>query len=166
MIPKIPIVLSLPQPAIDLWRAQQALTRHYANTGLKFTLDGRLVGDIAEAIALEHFELNLPAKRTKGVDALTASGDTVQIKASGLENSGPAFTPGIGFARYLLYFRINFSAGSAMVLYNGLEAPVRARLLPREWTGTKVVKLSALRALEHELGDADALPLKKQTGAK
>jgi hypothetical protein len=165
-MPKTPVVLSLPQPVLDLWRAQQALTRHYANTGLKFTLDGRLVGDIAEAIALEHFELSLPVKRTKGVDALTASGDTVQIKASGLENSGPAFTPGTGIASYLLFFRINFSAGSAMVLYNGLEAPVRARLLPREWTGTKVVSLPALLALEHELGDANALPLKKRTGAK
>lgn len=165
-MPEIPVVLSLPQPAIGLWRAQQALVMHYANTGLKFTLDGRLVGDIAEAVALEHFELSLPAKRTKGVDALTASGDTVQIKASGLENSGPAFTPGTGGARYLLFFRINFAAGSAMVLYNGLEAPVRARLLPREWTGTKVVNLSALRALQHELGDANALPLKRRTGVK
>lgn len=164
-MPKIPVVLSLPRPVIDLWRAQQALMRHYASTGLKFTLDGRLVGDIAEAIALEHFKLRLPAKRTKGVDALTASGDTVQIKASGLENSGPAFTPGTGIARYLLFFRINFSAGSAIVLYNGLEEPVRARLLPRDWTGTKVVNLSALRALQHELGDANALPLKKRTVA-
>lgn len=163
---KMPVVFSLPQPVIDLWCAQQALTKHYANTGLKFTLDGRLVGDIAEALALEHFELSLPAKRTKGVDALTASGDTVQIKASGLENSGPAFTPGTGIARYLLFFRIDFSSGSATVLYNGLEAPVRAQLLPREWTGTKVVNLSALRALGHKLGDANALPLKKRTGAK
>ncbi|MEW5770247.1 MAG: hypothetical protein AB1831_07760 [Pseudomonadota bacterium] len=165
-MPNIPVVLSLPPPVIDLWCAQQALAKHYANTGLNFTLDGRLVGDIAEALALEHFALSLPAKRTKGVDALTASGDTVQIKASGLENSGPAFTPGSGIARYLLFFRIDFSSGTATVLYNGLEEPVRARLLPREWTGTKVVNLSALRALQHELGDANALPLKMRTSAK
>jgi len=165
-MPKLPVVLSLPQPVTDLWCAQQALTKHYANTGLKFTFDGRLVGDIAEALALEHFELIRPAGRIKGVDALTASGDTVQIKASGLENSGPAFTPGTGIARYLLFIRIDFSSGSAAVLYNGLEEPVRERLLPREWTGTKVVNLSALLALEHELGDTNALPLKKRAGAK
>lgn len=162
----MPVVLPLPNPVIDLWRAQQALTKYYAVTGLKFTLDGRLVGDIAEALALEYFELSLPAKRTKGVDALTTSGDTVQIKASGLKNSGPAFTPGTGIARHLLFFRIDFSVGSATVLYNGLEEPVRARLLPREWTGTKVVNLSALLALAHELGDTNALPLKKKAGAK
>jgi hypothetical protein len=165
-MPKMPVVLSLPNPVIDLWFAQQALTKHYAHTGLKFTLDGRLVGDIAEAMALEHFGLSLPTKRTKGVDALTPSGQTVQIKASGLENSGPAFTPGTGIAHYLLFFRIDFSSGSAIVLYNGLEKPVRERLLPREWTGTKVVKLSELLALEHELGDTNALPLKKRVGAK
>ena len=164
--PQMPTVLSLPQPVIDLWRSQQALAKHYAHTGLKFTLDGRLVGDIAEALALEHFDLSLPAKRTKGVDALTTSGDSVQVKASGLKNAGPAFTPGTGNARYLLFFKFDFSAGSATVVYNGLEAPVRAQLLPKEWAGTQVVKLSALRALAHELGDANALPLNRQAGTK
>jgi hypothetical protein len=156
-----PIDIPLPKSVIDLWRSQQALAKHYAHTGLKFTLDGRLVGDIAEALALEHFELSLPPKRTKGVDALTAFGQSVQIKASGLERSGPAFTPGTGIARYLLFFQFNFSAGIATVIYNGFEEPVRAHLLPKEWVGTKVVNLAALRALAIELGSENALPLKK-----
>ena len=153
--------MSLPPPVIELWQSQQALAKHFSHTGLKFTLDGRLVGDIAEALALENFELTLPAKRTRGVDAITASGDSVQVKASGLQSAGPAFTPGTGIACYLLFFKFDFLAGTATVLYNGLEAPVRARLLPKEWTGTKVVNLAALRALSHELGDVNALPLKK-----
>ena len=166
-MPKTPLVLPLPKPVVDLGRAQQALRAHYADNGLKFTLDGRLVGDIAEALALEHFGLRIPAKRTKGVDALTVSGETVQIKATGLENSGPAFTPGTGVARYLLFFRIDFVSGVATLLYNGLEEPVRARLLPSTpWTGTKVVRLSGLRALQEELGDSDALPLKKGAGVR
>ena len=162
----MPVVLLLPQPVRDLWHAQQALAKHYVNTGLKFTLDGRLVGDIAEALALEHFGLRLPDKRTKGVDALTASGETVQVKASGLKDSGPAFTLGTGIARYLLFISIDFSSGRATVLYNGLEAPVRNKLLPSEWIGTKVVNLSALRALGLEFGDKNALPLKKRVGSK
>lgn len=161
-----PIDIPLPQPVTDLWHSQQALAKHYARTGLKFTLDGRLVGDIAEALALEHFQLCLPPKRTKGVDALTTSGHTVQIKASGLENSGPAFTPGTGRARYLLFFQFDFSAGKATVVYNGLEAPVRARLLPKEWTGTKVVNLAELRDLAKELGNENALPLKQLPSIK
>ena len=159
-------VLPLAKPVIEMWKAQQAVAKHYVRTGLKFTLDGRLVGDIAEAMALEHYALELPSKRTKGVDALTTSGDTVQVKASGLKSAGPAFTPGTGVARYLLFFVFDFAAGSATVAYNGLEEPVRAQLLPKSWTGTKVVNLSALRALAHQLGDANALPLKHQVNGE
>lgn len=158
--PQSPVILPLPPVVIELAKSWQELTRHYASTGLKFTLDGRLVGDIAEALALEYFELRVPHKRTKGVDALTQAGDSVQVKATGLKNAGPAFTPGTGVARYLLFFQIDFQAGSATVAYNGLEEPVRTQLLPRTWTGTKVVSLSGLRKLAQLSGDLHALPLK------
>ena len=58
--------LSMPSAVFNLWRAQQALADHYASTRLKFTLDGRLVGDTAEALALEHFGLTRPPRRMKG----------------------------------------------------------------------------------------------------
>ncbi|QMI49890.1 DUF6998 domain-containing protein [Burkholderia sp. MBR-1] len=151
-------VLRLPLLVRDLWNAQQALVQHYADTGLRFTFDGRLVGDIAEAVALEHFDLVVPKKRTPGVDALTRSGKTVQIKASGANKSGPAFTPGKGIADFLLFFHIDFSAGLASVVYNGPEAPVRA-LLPAQWTGTQSVRLTQVRALAAAVDPVDALPL-------
>ncbi|BAL23666.1 hypothetical protein [Azoarcus sp. KH32C] len=153
------VVLQLPEVVNQLWTAQQALAKHYAQTQLKFTLDGRLVGDIAEALAFEYFDLVPPRKRTGGVDALTKSGKTVQVKASGLCNSGPAFTPGKGFSEYLLFFQIDFRVGRAKVLYNGPEAPIRA-LLPAEWKGTKVVPLQALHALAMKVAYSDALPFK------
>lgn len=154
-----PVVVDLPAPVIEIWKAQQALAKHFEHTKLKFTLDGRLVGDIAEAMALEIFDLRLPKKRTRGVDALSKDGKrSVQIKASGQEGSGPAFTPGQGFADHLLFFKFDFLAGKATVEYNGPEAPVRQRLLPAEWTGTKVVKLKDLLALGKELAGAGALP--------
>ncbi len=156
-----PIVLPLPKAVIDLWKSQQKLAKHYEHTGLKFTLDGRIVGDIAEALALEHFDLKLPPQRTKGVDALTQAGKTVQIKASGLKNKGPAFTPGTGVAHYLIFFQFNFEASSATVFYNGLEEPVRRELLPKSWAGTKVVNLSKLGDLAQRLESSDALPLTK-----
>uniref|UniRef100_UPI003D18E37D DUF6998 domain-containing protein n=1 Tax=Pseudomonas viridiflava TaxID=33069 RepID=UPI003D18E37D len=84
------VVLPLPEVIADLWKAQQTLAAHYVSTGLKFTLDGRLVGDIAEALALEHFDLLIPEKRTGGVDALTRTGKTVQVKATGRTRSGPS----------------------------------------------------------------------------
>ncbi|EEF24762.1 conserved hypothetical protein [Ricinus communis] len=135
----------------------QALALHYASTGLKFTLDGRLVGDIAEALALDHFELVSPSKRTKGVDAFTTSGDTVQIKATGRPNAGPAFTRGQGFARYLLFFRIDFEAGKASIIYNGPEAAIRA-LLPTVWEGTYVINLAAVTAAASNVAKHEMLP--------
>lgn len=150
------MLINLPSVVRDLWCAQQAIAQHYASTGLKFTLDGRLVGDIAEALALHHFDLVAPEKRTKGVDALTRCGRTVQVKATGRENAGPAFTRGRGFAEYLLFFRIDFDAGTATVIYNGPEAPIRA-LLPSSWDGTYVVKLDAVTAAASTVADHEAL---------
>jgi hypothetical protein len=141
------LTLQLPNVVRVLWAAQQALAVHYADTGLKFTLDGRLVGDIAEALALQHFDLLPPEKRTGGVDALTKEGKSVQVKATGKEKSGPAFTPGKGFADYLLFFRIDFEANTASVVYNGPEAPIRALLSDGDWRGTKVLPLADVRAL-------------------
>jgi hypothetical protein len=154
------LVIKLPGVVRDLWKAEQALLRHYSGTGLKFTLDGRLVGDIAEALALEHFDLLLPEKRTGGVDALTRTGRTVQVKATGKEKSGPAFTPGEGFAEYLLFFRINFEANTACVAYNGPEAPIRALLPKGDWTGTKVIGLAGVVQLARKVANEGAIPLK------
>lgn len=153
-----PITLPLPAVVKDLWNAQQALAEHYCGTGLKFTLDGRLVGDIAEALALHHFDLLPPKKRTGGVDALTRTGATVQIKATGNRKSGPAFTPGKGYADHLLFFSLDFEANSASVLYNGPEAPIRA-LLPVKWSGTRVIRLTDIRTLARDVAAPDKIPL-------
>lgn len=141
------IIVELPEVIKNLWTAQQALAEHYNDTGLKFTLDGRLVGDIAEAIAIQHFNLLLPQSRTGGVDAITSTGKTVQVKATGNPKSGPAFTPGKGCADYLLFFAINFEANTASVIYNGPEAPVRALLPTQGWAGTKVIPLADMHRL-------------------
>jgi hypothetical protein len=151
------LVLQLPQVVRDLWNAQQALVRHYATTGLRFTLDGRLVGDIAEAVALEHFDLVLPKKRTGGVDALTKAGKTVQVKATGKAKSGPAFTPGEGFAHYLLFLRIDFETNSVSIAYNGPEAPIRALLPKAGWAGTKVLALADIQRFANAVKIEEAL---------
>jgi hypothetical protein len=152
------MILNLPEVVKGLWTAQQAVANHYADTGLKFTLDGRLIGDIAEAVALYHFDLVLPEKRTGGVDALTRSGNTVQIKATGKPKSGPAFTPGKGRADYLLFFAIDFKANTVSVIYNGPEAPVRALLPVKGWAGTKVLSLPKMVRLAKTIAPSDMIP--------
>jgi hypothetical protein len=149
---------TLPSVITDLWKSHQELVTHYKSTPLKFTLDGRLVGDIAEAIAVEKFRLVFPKKRTPGVDALTEQNETVQIKATGSRTKGPAFSPGAGKARYLLFLQLDFEAGEAVVIYNGLEEPVR-KLLPNTWKGTKVVSLRRLEELASASNLGLTLPL-------
>lgn len=150
--------LSLPTVVQDLWRAQQSLVQFYEHTGLRFTLDGRLVGDIGEAVALQHFDLIAPKKRTKGVDAFTRSGRSVQVKATGQPDKGPAYTPGSGTADHLLFFQIDFASGTASVVYNGPEAPVR-ELLPPVWQGTVVLRLGDIRAVAATVANDERLPL-------
>lgn len=153
-------MIPLPDVIRNLWEAQQALARHYSSTGLRFTLDGRLVGDIAEALALEYFDLLLPEKRTGGVDALTRDGRTVQVKATGSTKSGPAFTPGAGYADHLLFFRIDFESNTATVLYNGPEAPIRSLLPKGGWHGTKVIALPEVRRLAAQVKRDQCLPFR------
>jgi len=153
------VLLQLPGVVRNLWEAQQALARHYSDTGLRFTLDGRLVGDIAEALALKHFDLVLPTKRTGGVDALTkTTRRTVQVKATGKGGSGPAFSPGEGVADYLLFFCIDFDSNIASVVYNGPEAPIRALLPKAGWVGTKRVALADIVRLAKKVPEYQALP--------
>lgn len=148
----------MPLAVAELRKAQQALAHHYVATGLKFTLDGRLVGDIAEALAFEHFDLVPPARRTGGVDALTRNNRTVQVKCTGKRECGPAFSRGKVGAEFLLFFYLDFEANSATVIYNGPEAPVRVHL-PEEWSGTCSVPLSKMRELERQVPEGQRLPL-------
>lgn len=136
----------LPDAVRALVVAHRELVASYAATSLRFTLDGRLVGDIAEATAAEAFGLDLCRPRTPGVDAMTGDGRTVQVKSSGI-GMGPAFTPGDGRALHLIFLLIDFENAVAHVRYNGLEAPVRAEL-PEQFSGTKRVRLSRVLALD------------------
>lgn len=145
----------LPDAVRALVVAHGALVASYAATSLRFTLDGRLVGDIAEATAAEAFGLDLCRVRTPGVDALTRDGRTVQVKSSGI-GMGPAFTPGDGRALHLIFLLIDFESAVAHVRYNGLEEPVRAAL-PEVFSGTKRVRLSKVLALDAAVPDGHRL---------
>lgn len=143
--------IALPASVRELVTAHAALVKAYAATSLRFTLDGRLVGALAEATAAEAFGLALCKVRTAGVDAHGADGRSVQVKASGI-GKGPAFTPGEGRADHLIFLMFDFESAVAFVGYNGPEAPVRAHL-PAGFTGTKRVSMPRIRALDAAVED-------------
>lgn len=52
----------LPPVIRELIVARNNVRDHYASSGLSFTLDGNLVGDLGEALAADLFGLNLIAR--------------------------------------------------------------------------------------------------------
>lgn len=151
-------IIPLPDVVQALVHAHRAMVTFYQNTKLRFTLDGRLVGDIAEATAAEAFGLDLCDERTSGVDAWAPGNGkvkSVQIKSSAI-GMGPAFTPGDGRADQLIFLRLDFDHSEAHVEYNGPEAPVRAEL-PAGFSGTKRVSIARVRALNALVSPKDRL---------
>ena len=99
-----------------------ALTRQGSGVALKFTLDGNLVGDIGEAMAVELFGVRLvETSATEGIDGFEPQGNrTVQVKATGT-GRGPAFRQTEMRADHLLFFDLDFENASGTVLFNGPE---------------------------------------------
>jgi hypothetical protein len=136
--------------------AHRRLCEHYRDSRLKFTLDGKLVGDLAEVIAAELFGLKLCEKRTAGADCHARDGRSVQIKATGSPSKGPAFTPGEGRADHLIFLRLDFANAMGSIAYNGPEIPIR-RLLPVGFAGTKRVSLAKVLAADKAVAEKDRL---------
>lgn len=142
--------IPIPAAVMKLWKAHVAMCKHFKRSGLTFTLDGKLVGDIAEMMVADAIDLELCRTRTPGVDGHTRDGRSVQIKATCKPKAGPAFTPGEGTADQLIFVRIDFPRACAEVLYDGPEAPVR-RLLPKKLIGTKRIPLGQVKAADRKV---------------
>jgi hypothetical protein len=135
----------LPPAIADLVAARNSLRRHYLEAlrrrgievELKFTLDGNLVGDLGEAIAVELFGIQLvETKSTKGIDGYAPDRKTtVQIKATGT-GRGPAFRQSETRADHLLFFDLDFERASGTVVYNGPEH-LAVTLLPKVFAGQR-----------------------------
>lgn len=117
----------LPPEVRSLIEARNALKARFAATSLRFTLDGNLVGDLGEAVALELFHLKLVSRNQQGIDGHAPDGRTVQVKASGT-GSGAAFRPCEMRAEHLLVLEFNYEECSGEVIYNGPENKVVAEV--------------------------------------
>lgn len=121
----------LPDAVADLVAARNRLRDHYSKTGLKFTLDGNLVGDIGEAIAAELFGVSIEPRSTTGIDGYAPNGRSVQVKATA-RGRGPAFRKTEVRAEQLLFFQLNVEDLTGEVVFNGPEAIALAEF-PETW---------------------------------
>lgn len=132
----------------------QVLARQNSEVKLSFTLDGNLVGDIGEALAVELFGVRLvKTKSTKGIDGYAPDGRTVQVKATGT-GRGPAFRFTETRAQHLLFFDLDLEQGQGTVVFNGPEH-YAMRDLPAKFANQRMVSRSqirraALEVLPHE----------------
>lgn len=129
-----------------------------------FTIDGRLVGDIGEAIAAREFDIILDAtpdsshqKSRPHYDAVTrVGGRNVQIKATFKDSLTFTTTPEL-----YLGLRIN-ADGSHRVIYNGAGQLIFDRYKHRAGIGEKLLSFPVmeLASLDAQNTDADRIPLR------
>ncbi len=143
----------LPKVLADLAQARNAVRNHYqdaltargCNVELKFTLDGNLVGDIGEALAVQMFGIRLTSSRSsEGIDGYLPDTDkTVQVKATGT-GRGPGFRATRMKADYLLFFDLDLESCTGEVVFNGPEHYARA-MLPDEFPNQRILTSARIR---------------------
>ncbi|WP_330113920.1 hypothetical protein SA496_14195 [Pseudomonas sp. JS3066] len=121
-----------------------------------FTPDGRLVGDIGEAMASLHYDLTLNEGLTKHHDAIAVDGRNVQIKAT---FSNHLTFPVHHVPDYYLGIRLR-PDGSFEEIYNGpgqLIAEGLARRKPTS-TGLHGNLMGMLKRINGEVPDTERIP--------
>jgi hypothetical protein len=109
------IFFSLPSDIARLVAARNLVRDHYAErlkangsaVQLSFTLDGNLIGDLGEALAMDLFGIQLvETKSTEAIDGYAPDGRSVQIKATGTGH-GPAFRQTETRADHLIFLDLD-----------------------------------------------------------
>lgn len=122
----------------------------------KFTLDGRLVGDIGEVLVEDAYDLELFEDLKKHHDAECSDGRLVQIKAT-MKKS--LTFPADHIPNYYLGVQIH-SDGSFDEVFNGPGAiaweAVKGRAAPK--TNLHSVQISALKKLQAKVVAGDKIP--------
>lgn len=146
----------LPPEIRDLISARNQLRKRYAAFGLQFTLDGKLVGDIGEAIAAEMFGIKLTEGNATGIDGFAPDGRTVQVKATGT-GRGPVFRHVSTRADHLLFFSLDFETLTGETVFNGPEE-IALSLMPDKWSGQRPVSMRTIRHADRQVRDEQRLP--------
>jgi hypothetical protein len=146
----------LPAEVTHLIHARNQLRQRYSALGLRFTLDGNLVGDLGEAIAAELFDLRLVPRGIAAIDAYAPDNRTVQIKATG-RGRVLAFTHFHPTAELLIGLVLHFEAEQVEVVYNGPYEDALSRLPADGWQGQKQVPIRRLRLLNEHIDERNRL---------
>ena len=129
----------------------------------RFTLDGRLVGDIGEVLVADTYDVELFEDIKKHHDGVTSDGRRVQIKATMKD----ALTfPADHVPDYYIGVKVG-SDGTFVEVFNGPGEIAREAVKDRKITKTNLhsVGLTALRKLQERVLAKDRIPFRKQPEA-
>ena len=149
--------ISIAEAVKDLLTIVRRLRDSYSEHGRHFTLDGRLIGDIGEALAVQHYAITLTTTQTAVHDAVTADGRKVQIKAT-MKDS--LTFPWGDAPDYYIGLKI-LEDGTPLEVYNGPGAIIREALAGRKSrpkTGSHVVSIGVLARLQKSVPPNEQIP--------
>jgi hypothetical protein len=129
---------SIKQALALIFAGIEMLQRLAANSR-KFTIDGRLVGDIGEIIAAREFEITLDQIQRAGHDAKTLAGQDVQIKATFGDSLTFTTEPALYLGLKL------FRDGGHEVIFNGPGHYIRSEYAHRKGFGEKQLSFPVFR---------------------
>ncbi|MBL0923140.1 MAG: hypothetical protein IBJ12_01555 [Sphingomonadaceae bacterium] len=157
----------LPAEIKELVAARNNLRTYYASyfersgveLKLSFTLDGNLIGDLGEALAVKLFGIRLAdARSTEGIDGIAPDGETtVQVKVTGT-GRGPAFRQTETRADHLLFFDLDFENCTGSVVFNGPEHYATS-YLPASFKNQRSVSRAQIRLADSKVPDSERLPM-------
>jgi hypothetical protein len=122
----------------------------------KYTIDGRLVGDIGEIIAAREFDIMLDTRSRKGHDAKTRDGRDVQIKATFKDSLTFSSEP-------VLYIGLRLMRdGRHEVVYNGPGSRIAQHFSHRKDIGEKLLSfpIKKLRELSRDVRAHERVPVR------
>jgi hypothetical protein len=136
------------------------MLQRVSSNSRRFTVDGRLVGDIGEIIAAREFEIELDQTQRSGHDAKTRDGRDVQIKA--------AFGTSLTFTTEPdLYLGLKlFRDGSHELVFNGPGRIIQAAYGHRKGIGKRQLSFptAKLSLLSASVPDSDRVPVRVSPG--
>jgi hypothetical protein len=136
----------------SIFQGIEILTTAFPNR--RFTIDGRLVGDIGEIIAALEYDIALDEKSQPDYDGQTSDGRKVQIKATFKESLTFTTVPD-----YYLGFKLS-ADGSYEEIYNGPGQILYTRYSHRKGIGATLLSfpISELRELSKAVVSGERIP--------
>jgi len=146
----------------DLVVARDRVREHYSVSGVDFTFDGKLVGDVGEVVAAKIFGIALTPGGGQGVDGYVGDQDdrrSVQIKATN-SGGGPAFRKVETRADFLIFLDFKFDRLIGEVVFNGPEHIALQDLPEGPWKRDQMtVAKGKIRRFNEEVRPEQRLPV-------